>query len=161
MSTYAIGDLQGCHEALLRLLDKLNFDSNKDTLWFAGDLVNRGHDSLATLRFVKSLDAVTVLGNHDLHLLAIAYGVKTTRSPDLQRILDAEDKDELLHWLSCRPLLHHDSGLGYTLSHAGIYPLWSLTQAKMYAQELELALQNNLPEFLNNMYGGQPDKWQD
>lgn len=163
MPTYAIGDLQGCHEALLRLLDKLNFDSSRDTLWFAGDLVNRGHDSLATLRFVKSLGtgAISVLGNHDLHLLAIAYGVKTTCSADLQRILDAEDRDELLHWLSCRPLLHHDAAIGYTITHAGIYPFWSLTQAKTYAKELEVVLQNNLAEFLNNMYGDKPDKWQE
>lgn len=162
MPTYAIGDLQGCHDALLRLLEKINFDSNSDTLWFAGDLVNRGHDSLATLRFVKSLGtrALSVLGNHDLHLLAIAYGVKTTRSPDLQRILDAEDRDELLHWLSNRPLLHHDTTLGFTLTHAGIYPFWSLSQAKAYAQELELALKNSLVEFLNNMYGDKPERWQ-
>jgi len=102
-----------------------------------------------------------VLGNHDLHLLAIAYGVKTTRSPDLKRILDAEDNDELLHWLSCRPLLHHDAAIGYTITHAGIYPFWSLTQAKNYAHELETVLQNNLAEFLNNMYGDKPDQWQE
>lgn len=163
MPTYAIGDIQGCHAALLRLLDKLNFDSNHDTLWFAGDLVNRGHDSLATLRLVKSLGsrALTVLGNHDLHLLAIAYGVKTTRSADLQRILDADDRNELLQWLCHRPLLHHDAELGFTIAHAGIYPLWSLTQAKTYAQELEATLQNNLPEFLNNMYGNKPAQWQE
>lgn len=161
MPTYAIGDLQGCHDALLRLLDKFNFDSSSDTLWFAGDLVNRGTDSLATLRFVKSLGsrALSVLGNHDLHLLAIAYGVKTTRSSDLQRILDADDRNELLHWLSHLPLLHHDKKIGYCISHAGIYPLWSLSQAKTYAQELEVVLQNNLPEFLNNMYGDKPDQW--
>lgn len=163
MPTYAIGDLQGCHEALLRLLDKINFDNSRDTLWFVGDLVNRGHDSLATLRLVKSLGtrALSVLGNHDLHLLAIAYGVKTTRSADLKRILNAEDSDELLHWLSGRPLLHHDAAIGYTITHAGIYPFWSLDQAKNYAHELETALQNNLAEFLNNMYGDKPDKWQE
>jgi len=113
MATYAIGDLQGCYDSLLRLLDKLKFDKTKDTLWFAGDLVNRGPDSLSTLRFVKSLGdkAITVLGNHDLHLLAIAHGVKTTRSEDLQRILDAEDRNELLQWLSTRPLLPPDHEL--------------------------------------------------
>jgi bis(5'-nucleosyl)-tetraphosphatase (symmetrical) len=163
MATYAIGDLQGCYESLLRLLDKLNFDKTKDTLWFAGDLVNRGSDSLSTLRFVKSLgdSAITVLGNHDLHLLAIAYDVKTTRSPDLQRILDAEDRDELLHWLSTRPLLHHDSRLNNTITHAGIYPFWSLEQTQDYAAELENELKNNLNNFLNNMYGNNPDKWDD
>lgn len=163
MATYAIGDLQGCYDSLLGLLDKLNFDETKDTLWFAGDLVNRGSDSLATLRFVKNLgdSAITVLGNHDLHLLAIAHGVKTTRSPDLQRILDAEDRNELLHWLSSRSLLHYDQNLNYTITHAGIYPAWSLDQAKTYATELENELKNNLNEFLNNMYGNKPDRWDD
>ena len=163
MATYAIGDLQGCYESLLRLLEKINFDSTTDTLWFAGDLVNRGSDSLATLRFVKSLgdSAITVLGNHDLHLIAIAHGFKTTRSPDIQRILDADDKNELIQWLSEQPLLHHDEKLNFTLTHAGIYPLWSILQAKQYAAELEHTLKNNLIEFLKNMYGNQPDKWDD
>jgi bis(5'-nucleosyl)-tetraphosphatase (symmetrical) len=163
MATYAIGDLQGCYDSLLQLLNKLKFDNEKDNLWFAGDLVNRGSDSLATLRFVKSLgnSAITVLGNHDLHLLAIAHGIKTTRSADLQRILDADDKDELLQWLSTRPLLHHDSELGYTLAHAGIYPAWTLAQAKNHATELETSLKNNLSGFLEHMYGDKPDKWND
>lgn len=163
MATYAIGDLQGCFESLLALLDKLNFDKTKDTLWFSGDLVNRGSDSLATLRFVKALgdSAITVLGNHDLHLLAIAHNVKKTRSPDLQRILDAEDRDELLLWLSMRPLLHHDSKLNYTITHAGVYPLWSLEQAKDYATELEDELKTNLHDFLSNMYGDKPAVWDD
>jgi bis(5'-nucleosyl)-tetraphosphatase (symmetrical) len=161
MATYAIGDLQGCYKSLLDLLEKINFDKTKDKLWFAGDLVNRGPDSLSTLRFVKSLgeNAIAVLGNHDLHLLAIAYGVKSTRSQDLQRILDAEDRDELLLWLSTRPLLHHDVRLGYTLIHAGIYPQWTLKQAQDNAAELENALKNNLTEFLNHMYGDKPDSW--
>ncbi len=161
MATYAIGDLQGCYDSLIQLLNKLKFDKRKDKLWFAGDLINRGTDSLSTLRFVKSLgdNAITVLGNHDLHLLAIAYGVKTTRSPDLQRILDADDCDELLHWLSTRPLLHHDKKLNYTLTHAGIYPFWRLEQAQIYAAELEAELKNNLEGFLKHMYGNKPDKW--
>ncbi len=159
MATYAIGDLQGCYDSLLRLLDKLKFDPKKDKLWFAGDLVNRGPDSLSTLRFVKSLgdSAITVLGNHDLHLLAIAHGVKKTRSPDIQRILDAKDRDELLHWISSQPLLHHDAELGFTITHAGIYPLWSLKQAQDCASELEYTLKNNLDEFLEHMYGNKPE----
>ena len=163
MATYAIGDLQGCYESLLELLKKINFNETKDTLWFAGDLVNRGSDSLSTLRFVKSLgdSAITVLGNHDLHLLAIAHGVKTTRSSDLQRILDAEDSDDLLDWLSTRPLLHYDPKLNYSIAHAGIYPLWSLKQALSYASELEKELATNLHQFLNNMYGDEPDAWTD
>ena len=161
MATYAIGDLQGCYDSLIRLLEKLNFDETKDTLWFAGDLINRGPDSLSTLRFVKSLGdcAISVLGNHDLHLLAIAHNVKTTRSVDLQRILDADDKEELLQWLSTRPLLHHDKKLNYTITHAGIYPSWTLEQTQSYAAELEDELKNNLNEFLNNMYGDKPDNW--
>ena len=161
MATYAIGDLQGCYDSLLRLLDKLKFDQSQDKLWFAGDLVNRGPDSLSTLRFVKSLgdSAITVLGNHDLHLLAIAYGVKKTRSPDIQRILDAEDRDELLQWVSHQPLLHHDPKLNFTITHAGIYPLWSLKQAQDCASELEDTLKNNLDEFLEHMYGNNPEKW--
>ena len=161
MATYAIGDIQGCYDSLIRLLEKLNFDKTKDTLWFAGDLINRGPDSLSTLRFVKSLGdcAISVLGNHDLHLLAIAHNVKTTRSADLQRILDADDREELLQWLSTRPLLHHDKNLNYTITHAGIYPLWTLEQAKIYAAELEDELKNNLNAFLNNMYGDKPDNW--
>ena len=161
MATYAIGDLQGCYDSLLDLLEKINFDETKDTLWFAGDLVNRGSDSLATLRFVKNLgtSAITVLGNHDLHLLAIAHGVKTTRSVDLNRILDADDRDELLNWLSHRPLIHHDPLLNFTIAHAGIYPYWSLEEAISYAAELQDTLKNNLDHFLHNMYGDKPDTW--
>ncbi|MFK5914350.1 MAG: symmetrical bis(5'-nucleosyl)-tetraphosphatase [Woeseiaceae bacterium] len=161
MAIYAIGDLQGCYPSLLDLLAKINFNKEQDTLWFAGDLINRGSDSLATLRFVKSLgsSAITVLGNHDLHILAIDHKIKTTRSADLQRILDAEDKNELLHWLSTRPLLHHDKTLNITLTHAGIYPHWNLSQAQAYAEELEQTLQNNLDAFLQHMYGNKPDAW--
>ena len=161
MATYAIGDLQGCYDSLIQLLEKLNFDKTKDTLWFAGDLINRGPDSLSTLRFVKSLgdSAISVLGNHDLHLLAIAHNVKSTRSRDLHRILDADDCDDLLKWLSTRPLLHYDKKLNYTITHAGIYPSWTLQQAKNYAAELEDVLKNNLDAFLNNMYGDKPNKW--
>ena len=163
MATYAIGDLQGCYDSLLQLLKKIKFDKTNDVIWFAGDLINRGPDSLSTLRFVKSLgdSAITVLGNHDLHMLAIAYGVKTTRSADLQRILDADDRDELMQWLSTRPLLHHDEKINHTITHAGIYPFWSLEQAKNYANELENELSNNLCNFLKNMYGNEPDNWND
>jgi len=161
MATYAIGDIQGCYTELEQLLDKVNFDPIQDTLWFVGDLVNRGPQSLETLRFVKSLgeSAITVLGNHDLHLLAVAQGIKSTRSEDLQRIINAEDGHELLHWLSLQPLLHHDPKLGYTLVHAGIYPQWSLKQAQSYAHELEKVLKNNLSDFLQHMYGDEPSNW--
>ena len=128
MATYAIGDLQGCYDSLLRLLKKIKFNRDKDTLWFAGDLVNRGSDSLSTIRYVKSLGdrAVTVLGNHDLHLLAIAAKHKKTKDAGLKDILKAHDADDLLDWLRRQPLLHHDKKLNYTMTHAGVYPLWSI-----------------------------------
>lgn len=162
MATYAIGDLQGCYDSLLRLLDKLNFNDNKDKLWFAGDLVNRGPDSLSTLRFVKSLGdkAITVLGNHDLHLLAIAAKHKKTNDASLQDILNAKDSDNLLNWLRIQPLLHHDSQLNFTMVHAGIYPGWNLSEAKKHAKELENILcGDNYIEFIFNMYGNLPEKW--
>ncbi len=164
MATYAIGDLQGCYDSLLRLLDKLNFNEPKDTLWFAGDLVNRGPDSLSTLRFVKSLsdNAITVLGNHDLHLLAIAAKHKKTKDSGLKEILNADDADDLLNWLRKQPLLHHDPRLNCTMVHAGIYPDWDLQDAQKYANELETVLRSDdYLDFIFNMYGNLPDKWDD
>ncbi|MCK5724436.1 MAG: symmetrical bis(5'-nucleosyl)-tetraphosphatase [Gammaproteobacteria bacterium] len=164
MATYAIGDLQGCYDSLLRLLDKLNFNESKDTLWFAGDLVNRGPDSLSTLRFVKSLsdNAITVLGNHDLHLLAIAAKHKKTKDSGLKEILNADDADDLLNWLRKQPLLHHDPRLNCTMVHAGIYPDWDLQDAQKYANELETVLRSDdYLDFIFNMYGNLPDKWDD
>jgi len=142
MATYAIGDLQGCYDALQRLLDKLKFDPAQDQLWLAGDLVNRGPDSLASLRFVKSLgnSAITVLGNHDLHLLAIAADHKTTKDEGLKEILAATDVDELIDWLRKQPLLHYDAQQDFALVHAGIYPSWTLQQALEYAEELHQIL---------------------
>jgi len=162
MATYAIGDLQGCYDSLLRLLDKINFDQSDDTLWFAGDLVNRGPDSLSTLRFVKNLgdSAITVLGNHDLHLLAIAAEHKTSKDTRLLDIINADDASELLNWLRMQPLLHHDTHLNYTLVHAGIYPDWNLSEAQHYAAELETVLQgSDYLEFIINMYGNLPSLW--
>ena len=164
MATYAIGDLQGCYDSLLRLLDKLNFNESKDTLWFAGDLVNRGPESLSTLRFVKSLsdNAITVLGNHDLHLLAIAAKHKKTKDSGLKEILNADDADDLLNWLRKQPLLHHDPRLNCTMVHAGIYPDWDLQDAQKYANELETVLRSDdYLDFIFNMYGNLPDKWDD
>lgn len=162
MSIYAIGDLQGCYSSLLRLLDKLKFDSANDTLWFAGDLVNRGPDSLATLRFVKSLggNAITVLGNHDLHLLAIAAKHKKTNDKSLKAILKADDSDELLFWLRNQPLLHHDDKLNFIMAHAGIYPEWSVADALRYAAELETVLRSDdYLDFILHMYGNLPGQW--
>jgi len=161
MSVYAISDVQGCYDALRALLDKLQFDPVNDTLWFAGDLVNRGPQSLQTLRFVKALgnSALTVLGNHDLHLLATDAGVKKT-SEDLKPILDAPDRQELIDWLRQQPLLHHDAQLGYTLVHAGLSPQWDLATAQSCARELEQVLRgDHYREFLKVMYGDRPLKW--
>ncbi len=162
MATYAIGDLQGCYESLLALLEKIHFDKTKDTLWFAGDLVNRGPDSLSCLRFVKSLgdSAITVLGNHDLHLLAIAAEHKKNNDKGIKKILKAEDSLDLLHWLRTRPLIHHDKKLAYTMVHAGVYPKWSLKKALSYADELQQVLaSDNFIDFIHNMYGNKPAKW--
>lgn len=163
MAIFAIGDIQGCYDDLRRLLDRLAFNPAEDHLWLTGDLVNRGPKSLETLRFVKGLGerAVCVLGNHDLHLLALAAGHAQARPSDtLDAILAAQDRDDLLAWLSSRPLLHHDAGLGYTLVHAGLPPQWSLATAQNCARELETVLQSSAAnEFFAHMYGDQPDRW--
>ncbi len=163
MAVFAIGDVQGCHSELERLLDRIDFDPSEDSLWFTGDLVNRGPRSLDVLRFVKGLGsrAVTVLGNHDLHLLAIAAGTAKLRKSDtLDAVLSAPDRDELLHWLRHRPLLHHDPVLGYTLLHAGLPPQWDLIQALACARELEVVLRGPTHvEFFRAMYGDEPKRW--
>lgn len=161
MPTYAIGDVQGCFNQLEQLLAKIQFDASHDTLWFTGDLVNRGPDSLATIRFVKDLGAKhkTVLGNHDLHLLAVAYGASELRSGDtIKDILDAQDREDLLDWLRHRPLLVYEND--FVLVHAGIAPEWSIEQAQAYAREVEAVLQGGaISEFLKHMYGNKPDHW--
>ena len=162
MAVYAIGDVQGCFDELLALLNNINFDPTQDTLWFAGDLVNRGNQSLEVLRYVKSLGdvAISVLGNHDLHLLAVYAGVKKTKNDDIKAILKADDCEELINWLRHRPLLHHDDKLGYTMVHAGLPPQWDLTLAKLCAHELETVLRSDQCfDFLQNMYGDKPRKW--
>ncbi len=163
MSTYAIGDLQGCYSELQDLLDKINFDETNDLLWFVGDLVNRGPQSLECLRFVKSLgtNAKTVLGNHDLHLLAIANKVrKPHRKDTFDDILKAKDSEELFNWIRQQPLLVHDSEINYTMMHAGLPPQWTQEQAKELAQETESLLQSEqFNNFIHNMYGDQPDTW--
>lgn len=162
MTTYVIGDLQGCLEPLKRLLDKLQFDRSKDRLWFVGDLINRGPKSLQTLRYVKELgdSAVCVLGNHDLHLLAVVHGYRKASGKDtLKRILNAPDRDELCHWLANRPLLYSDEKLAHTMVHAGIHPHWSLKQAQKQSRRLHKALTQNLDETLRHMYGNTPVYW--
>ncbi len=163
MAHYAIGDLQGCHAEFLTLLERLAFDGTRDRLWLTGDLVNRGPASLAVLREVRALGAcvTVVLGNHDLHLLAMAFAPATVRrrEPELQAVLDAPDAPELLEWLAARPLLHRDAALGWTLIHAGLPPQWSLADAESAAREVETALRGNPSTFLAEMYGDQPDRW--
>ena len=162
MTTYAIGDLQGCLSPLQRLLDSLAFDPSTDKLWFVGDLVNRGPQSLEALRFVKALgdSAITVLGNHDLHLLAVMHGVRKPSSKDtLNPILSAPDRDELIQWLASRPLLHVDDTLGHCLVHAGIHPHWSLNRARKQAKELQTELTTKLEDCLWHMYGNTPAYW--
>lgn len=164
MAVYAIGDLQGCLDPLKRLLEQVAFDPARDTLWFTGDLVNRGPASLETLRFVRGLGdaAITVLGNHDLHLLASAWtGTRRNKHHDtLEEVLSAPDRDELLHWLRRRPVLHHDASLGFTLVHAGLPPQWDLADAHSAATELEAVLGGEgFVAFLEEMYGNLPNHW--
>ena len=163
MSTYAIGDVQGCYDPLRRLLDTLQFDPARDTLWFVGDLVNRGSQSLETLRFVRSLgaSAVTVLGNHDLHLLVVAAGVRKPHHGDtLDSILGAADRDELLDWLRRQKMMHADAG--WAMVHAGLLPHWSIPRALELGREVENALQGaQYDDLLRNMYGNEPAQWRD
>ena len=163
MAIYAIGDVQGCYDELCRLLDKISFDPAVDRLWFCGDLVNRGPQSLETLRLVKSLgsSAVCVLGNHDLHLLALAHGVDKIRDTgDLQAVLQSAERDDLLDWLQARPMLHYDKAQKALLVHAGIHPDWTLKLAKSLAAEVEDAIRGpRAKRFFKKMYGNQPRRW--
>ena len=164
MAVYAIGDIQGCYDPLRRLLDEISFDPATDTLWLTGDLVNRGPKSLKTLRFVHSLgdSAVTVLGNHDLHLLALAEGAinNSRRFETLDKILRAPDLEELVEWLRHRPLAHYDERLDTLLVHAGIFPTWTIRKTMKRAAEVEARLRSDdYPELLANMYGNRPTQW--
>ncbi len=161
MSTYVVGDIQGCHEALETLLDALHFDCTQDRLWITGDMVNRGEDSLAVLRWCKRHEAcvVAVLGNHDLHLLAVAEGYVTPHRKDtLDLILGAPDRDELLEWLRHRPMLHREGA--WLMVHAGLPPQWSADAAQLHAGELERVLRGpHWQDFLRTMYGNEPRRW--
>ena len=165
MATWAIGDIQGCHDELLRLLDKLRFDPAQDTLWFCGDLVNRGGQSLAVLRQVKSFGerAIVVLGNHDLSLLAVAERDEADQAkanPELREILFAPDRDTLLDWLRARPLAHVDRKLKFMLVHAGLAPQWRAEDAERAAREVEQRLRGDGAHgLLLSMFGNKPDRW--
>jgi bis(5'-nucleosyl)-tetraphosphatase (symmetrical) len=163
VSTYVIGDVQGCYDQLRRLLDHIAFDPTHDTLWFVGDLVNRGPQSRAVVRFVRSLgeNAITVLGNHDLALLVVAEGIHKPHAGDtFDDILTAADRDELLAWLRHQKLMHASGK--EVMVHAGLLPQWSVPQAAALAREVEAALGGDgYREFLRHMYGNEPVRWRD
>jgi bis(5'-nucleosyl)-tetraphosphatase (symmetrical) len=160
VSRYAIGDLQGCCDELQALLTRIGYSADRDRLWFVGDLVNRGPQSLETLRFVRALgdNAVVVLGNHDLHLLAIAHGCHTARRSDtLDEILRAPDREALFEWLATRPLAHFEAG--DLLVHAGVVPQWTVETTLELAREIESALRTDPRHLFEHMYGDEPDRW--
>ena len=165
MATYAIGDVQGCYPELQRLLDKLRFDPAHDRLWFCGDLVNRGGQSLATLRLIHGLreSSVVTLGNHDLSLLSIAMRSAEAQArvnPELREVLFAADAPVLFEWLRSQKLLHHDEQLNWTMIHAGLAPQWTLRQAQRAAQEVERELSSpRHPRLLRNLFGNRPAAW--
>jgi len=165
MAIYFVGDIQGCYDELRQLLDLAQFDPQQDQLWLTGDLVARGPKSLETMRFVKSLGsaAQTVLGNHDLHLLAVAEGIVHPKKKDhLELLLDAPDAAELLDWLRHRPLLCEHQGFDLVMVHAGVSPQWTLQQACHLANEVEKQLAaDNYHALLAHMYGNDPDHWND
>ncbi|EGA71986.1 diadenosine tetraphosphatase [Vibrio sinaloensis DSM 21326] len=162
MSNYIVGDIQGCFDELQQLLQQADFNPKHDTIWFAGDLVARGPKSLETLRYVKSLgqSAKVILGNHDLHLLAVSLGIHKVKKKDQTApILVANDKDELLNWLRHQPLLAEHPE--FVMCHAGISPQWDLAQARSAAKEVETILKSDQWTWLiENMYDNQPDYWQ-
>ena len=165
MATYAIGDIQGCYQEFRLLLEKIRFNPVRDRIWLVGDLVNRGPQSLEVLRFVRELDkaAITVLGNHDLHLLMLAEGCSKAGAGDtLDAILQAEDRDDLLHWLRHRPMLYAEAG--YVMVHAGLLPQWSVKKSLKLAAEVETALRAEPDEyhaFLAHLWGSEPVAWDD
>lgn len=163
MAIYAIGDVQGCFNELTALVEKISFNPKSDHLWFVGDLVNRGPSSLETLRWVKSLRnrAITVLGNHDLHLLAAYAGVKQINSSSsLYPILQANDLEELIDWIRNRPLMHFDRKHNIAMVHGGLLPQWNIKKALSRAKEVEEMLRSKqYKDFLKNMYGDKPDQW--
>lgn len=163
MAVYAIGDVQGCYNELINLLDLVNYDPVGDQVWLAGDLVNRGPNSLDVLRFAKDSENVkVVLGNHDMHLLAMGADVfKHQHHMDtLQQVIEADDGDEIIHWLRHQPLIHHDPELAFSMLHAGLPAEWSLQQAISYANEVHRVLRSeNWRDFFSRMYGNEPNTW--
>lgn len=165
MTDYAIGDIQGCYDRLLDVLDKVDFSPSRDRLWVAGDIINRGPSSLESLRYVKNLgsSAVVVLGNHDLHLLAVALGGHSIKRKDtLQDILDAPDHDELLQWLLQQNICIHDPRRNLVMSHAGLPHIWGAEKAAALARELEAVLRGpDVEGYFRQMYGNYPERWRE
>jgi bis(5'-nucleosyl)-tetraphosphatase (symmetrical) len=165
MARFAIGDVQGCATELRALLGAIKFSADRDQLWFVGDLVNRGPYSLECLRLIRALgdNAIVVLGNHDLHLLAMAFGARLAQRPGdtLRDILRAPDRAALLQWLLERPLAHQDPTHGELLIHAGLVPQWTVPQTLVLAQEVHNALLAAPEDFFDHMYGDKPDQWSD
>jgi bis(5'-nucleosyl)-tetraphosphatase (symmetrical) len=166
MATYAIGDIQGCYHAFMALLARLQFNAKRDTLWLVGDLINRGNGSLEVLRwcYQHQLSLKVVLGNHDLHSLAVVHGLKSAHKSDtLQASIDAHDSDDLFNWLRHQRMMIVQDGYAhgsYAMVHAGLLPQWTLDEALIHAREVEMALQSdNYHDFLANMYGNQPKQW--
>lgn len=163
MATYIVGDIQGCYDPLRRILDRVGFDPPNDKLWAVGDLVNRGPASLDVVRFVRSLGSSfwSVLGNHDLHLLAVAFETRKPRKKDtLEQLLRASDRDEIVDWLRRLPLAFY--GENTLLVHAGVPPDWSLEQTLQRSGEVEGWLRGEqIREYLSNMYGDQPDAFRE
>lgn len=164
MAVYAVGDLQGCLDPLKCLLEEVAFDPAQDKLWLVGDLVNRGPQSLETLRYLYGIRhaLVCTLGNHDLHLIAAWYNIERLKKGDtLAEVLEAPDGPQLIQWLRQQKLLHYDEARNVALVHAGIPPMWSLSKALRYAAEVEAALRddNLIEPYLDGMYGNEPSKW--
>lgn len=163
MATYAVGDIHGCFQTFRRLLKRIGFDEAHDKLWLTGDLINGGPDSLAMLRWVVEHDEIvhTVLGNHDLHMLAVAAGVREIRKKDtFDDILDAPDRAVLLDWLHNQPLVRRQNG--YLMVHAALLPQWTADDALRLSGEAEEMLQGEAPgEFFEHMYGNKPRKWKE
>lgn len=163
MATYAVGDIQGCYDALIDLLAICEFNPDKDKLWVAGDVVNRGPRSLDTLQYLYDIQhcVTLVLGNHDLHLLAVASGaVKSKKKDTFADILQSKNKKQLIEWLRHQLMFHHDDALGYSMVHAGLAPSWSIMDASRLAREVEAALRaDDHSDFFTHMYGNEPDHW--
>jgi bis(5'-nucleosyl)-tetraphosphatase (symmetrical) len=162
LARYAIGDIQGCYTQLRALVERLKFSPDRDQLWLVGDLVNRGPESLEVLRYARALgdNAVVVLGNHDLHLLALAHGRHKRRSGDtLDAIFEAPDRNAIFAWLGAQPLAHFDAARGDLMVHAGVIPQWSAAMTLELSGAVSAALARDPRDFFERMYGDRPDRW--